>query len=265
MGPRHHPRHHRPSRRWLLTRITLDHLRGGDPVMDDEIPLAGGQSTPGVVRVGDTVRRPLKPGWEFRHALLRHLEDRGFAMSPRLLGIDQQGREMLTYLDGATITNGEVPLFEIGAMIGAFHAATAGTSLAGKREVVCHQDIAPWNTVHRQGRLIGLIDFDGAAPGDRLDDIAYAAWTFLDIGSSDASVVTIGLRDLQDGYGLPDRVGLSDAVIRQQQRVLAWRQRMAESAADPAIREMSRERTSIISLQMEWVARHRSLIDESNT
>jgi hypothetical protein len=233
--------------------------------MNDEIRLAGGQSTPGVVRVGDTVRRPLKPGWEFRHALLRHLEDRGFDMSPRLLGIDQRRREILTYLDGATIANGEVSLGEIGAMIGAFHAATAGTDLAGNREVVCHQDIAPWNTVHRQGRLIGLIDFDGAAPGDRLDDIAYAAWTFLDIGSNEATIVRTGLRDLQVGYGLPHRVGLSDALVRQQRRVLAWRQRMAKSAADHAIREMSRERTSIISLQMEWVARHRSLIDESKS
>jgi Ser/Thr protein kinase RdoA (MazF antagonist) len=233
--------------------------------MEDEIALAGGQCTPGVVRVGDTVRRPLKPGWEFRHALLRHLEDRGFDMSPRLLGIDQQRREILGYLDGVIISNGEVSLSEIGAMISAFHAATAGTALAGNCEVVCHQDIAPWNMVHRHGRLIGLIDFDGAAPGDRLDDVAYAAWTFLDIGSSDATLVRIGLRDLQDGYGLPDRVGLSNALVRQQQRVLAWRQRMAETAADHATREMSRERTSIISLQMEWVARHRSLIDDSNS
>ena len=117
-------------------------------------------------------------------------------MAPRLLGIDHRQREILSYLEGVTITNGEVSLIEIGAMIGAFHAATTGTSLAGHREVVCHQDIAPWNTVHREGRLVGLIDFDAATPGDRLDDVAYAAWTFLDIGSSDISTVRIGLQRL---------------------------------------------------------------------
>ncbi|HYI24397.1 MAG TPA: phosphotransferase [Thermomicrobiales bacterium] len=231
--------------------------------MDDEVALPGGQCTPGVVRVGDTVRRPLQQGWEFRHALLRQLEDRGFPMAPRLLGIDQQRREILSYLDGVTIANGEVPLFDIGTMIREFHAATAGTTLAGNREVVCHQDIAPWNTVHWNGRLVGLIDFDGAAPGDRLDDFAYAAWTFLDIGSSDATMVRTGLRDLHDGYGLVARDGLSDAVLRQQRRVLEWRRRLADSATDHATREMSRERVLLIQRQMEWVTRHRSLIDES--
>ena len=229
--------------------------------MNDEIALVGGQSTPGVVRIGDTVRRPLSEGWEFRHSLLRHLEHAGFPYAPRLLGIDEQQREILTYLDGATMSGHEAPIGEIGAMIAAFHAATAGSGLAAGREVVVHQDIAPWNTIHRNGHLVGLIDFDGAAPGNRLDDIAYATWTFLNIGSAEADLVRASLRDFFNGYGSFDRTGLSDAILHQQQRVLSWRQHIAATATDPDLRAMSQERTVLIPQQMAWVEQHRDLID----
>ena len=229
--------------------------------MVKEIPLVGGQSTPGVVRLGNTVRRPLSAGWEFRHELLRQLEAHGFTQAPRLLGIDDQGREILSFLEGATIRAGEVPLGEIGAMVAAFHDATAGTPLAAGREVVCHGDIAPWNTIHHQGQLIGLIDFDAAEPGDRMVDLAYAAWTFLDIGTAEPAVIESGLREFFEGYGRMDRTGLAEAILRQQQQVLTWRQQMATTAADPALREMSRERTVLIPRHMEWVRTHRALID----
>jgi len=65
-----------------------------------ELPLSGGRLTAGVVRVGDTVRRPTGPHSAFVHALLMHLEAVGFAGAPRLLGMDDQGREILSYLAG---------------------------------------------------------------------------------------------------------------------------------------------------------------------
>ena len=65
-----------------------------------EIPLAGGDVTEGVVRVGDTVRRPVGPHSPLVHALLAHLESIGFEGAPRFLGIDEAGREVLSYVDG---------------------------------------------------------------------------------------------------------------------------------------------------------------------
>jgi hypothetical protein len=66
---------------------------------DNESLLSGGNVTP-VVRVGDTVRRASGP-WSFAvHGLLRHLEAHGFAGAPRWLGIDEQGREVLTFIPG---------------------------------------------------------------------------------------------------------------------------------------------------------------------
>ena len=69
---------------------------------ETEVPLLGGDMTEGVVRVGRTVRRPVRPHTPAVHALLRHLEAVGFDGAPRVLGIDGRNREVLTYLPGFT-------------------------------------------------------------------------------------------------------------------------------------------------------------------
>ena len=73
---------------FLRLQNVLDRLSG------KEVALKGGMSTPGVVRVGDTVRRPLKEKSPFVHDVLRHLERQGFDRVPRFLGIVEKGREM---------------------------------------------------------------------------------------------------------------------------------------------------------------------------
>src|SRR5215472_7376371 len=66
------------------------------------IPLSGGRLTPGIVRVGNTVRRPAKGNATFVHDLLLFLEDQGFPFAPRFFGRDEQGRDILSYLKGET-------------------------------------------------------------------------------------------------------------------------------------------------------------------
>jgi hypothetical protein len=74
--------------------------RWRDDDSEPEIPLLGGDVTEGVVRLGDTVRRPVQANSPLVHALLIHLEKSGFDGAPRFLGIDAKGREVLTYIDG---------------------------------------------------------------------------------------------------------------------------------------------------------------------
>jgi hypothetical protein len=57
-----------------------------------EEPLIGGGVTPGIVRIGDTVRRPLRPFSLTVQAYLAHLRDSGFTGAPLPLGTDGQGR-----------------------------------------------------------------------------------------------------------------------------------------------------------------------------
>jgi len=68
---------------------------------DDLVPLPGGGRSV-VHRRGDVVIRDAGPWTPAVHALLRHLEDAGFAAAPRLVGsgLDTEGREMLTFIDG---------------------------------------------------------------------------------------------------------------------------------------------------------------------
>src|SRR4051794_18991589 len=68
---------------------------------ETELPLAGGAINTGVVRVGDTVRRPHN---DVTREVLVHLERTGFDAAPRWLGVDGQGRDILTWIDGDTYT-----------------------------------------------------------------------------------------------------------------------------------------------------------------
>lgn len=68
--------------------------------MTDAEPLAGDGVTPGIVRIGDTVRRPVRPFTATVQAYLAHLHLAGFTAAPAPLGVDEQGREVLTFVPG---------------------------------------------------------------------------------------------------------------------------------------------------------------------
>jgi hypothetical protein len=56
------------------------------------VELPGGNINSQVVRIGNTVRRSTTPTSPTVHQLLLHLEKKGFAGSPRFLGLDEQKR-----------------------------------------------------------------------------------------------------------------------------------------------------------------------------
>jgi len=167
--------------RFLRLRNALDRLSG------KEVALKGGMSTSGVVRVGDTVRRPMKENSAFVHDVLRHMERRGFDRVPRLLGIDEKGCEMLTYVSGTVPQQvggfRKEQWLAAAKLLRLFHDATTDSELRGESEVICHGDPAPGNYVLRDGMPFALIDLDAAHPGKREEDVGYAAWMWLHIGN----------------------------------------------------------------------------------
>ncbi len=95
--------------------------------------LAGDGVTQGIVRIGDTVRRPLRPFSLTVQAYLAHLRDAGFTGAPLPLGVDQQGREVLSFVPGDVPRNplpaetaGDDVLVALARLIGALHEASAG-------------------------------------------------------------------------------------------------------------------------------------------
>jgi Phosphotransferase enzyme family len=174
-----------------------------------EQALAGGRQTQGIIRVGQTVHRALHERSDYVHALLRHLEAVGFHGAPRLLGIDAQGREVLTYLPGEVVVRtparlSDAQLDSVAHLIRGFHDATAGSTLAGDQEVVCHGDLGPHNIVFDGDMAVGIIDWDASVgPGSRLVDLGHAVWCCADVAERAVPVAEQArkVRRMCDAYG----------------------------------------------------------------
>lgn len=212
----------------------------------DEVPLTGGRTTTGIVRIGDEVHRPRTGNSAFVRSLLAHLATHGFDAAPRPLGTDDHGREVLTFIEGDVPADlafhDDATLGEAAALIRQYHDATlafvVGACARGV-EVVCHNDLSPCNFVFRQGRPAAIIDFDAAAPGYRLDDLGYAAWLWLDIGNADTHPEEQArrLRVFAGAYGDVEAEPLLEAVIKRQ----AMAVRSAGSAGNEAMAGWARD------------------------
>lgn len=232
-----------------------------------ESVLVGGRTATEVVRIENTVRRSVGPNSEFNHALLKLLEEKGFGHAPRFLGIDEKGREILTFMEGE-VPHGEMnwtdnQLVKVVQMLKDFHDATAGSELAKGKEVVCHNDIAPWNTILENDVPTAFIDFDDVAPGNRTDDLAYLLWTFLELGNNDvpADVQAKRIGKLSEVYGFTDKHKLIDALLEQQEKILAKREELAKSAETQEAREFSASRIDTIRSEIEWVKANRNILE----
>jgi Phosphotransferase enzyme family len=195
-----------------------------------EIPLPGG-NVGGAVRVGDTVRRQRGIWTPAVHALLEYLDGR-IGGIPRVLGEDEQGHEVLSYLPGHVVdvdtellTDGQ--LASLLAWTREYHEVVAGFSHAGpwrffpvpEPALICHNDIAPYNACFAGDELAGVFDWDLAGPSTPLFELAFIAWNCVplwrDIGA-DAAAARLKL--IADSYGeitagqilraVPDRIQL---------------------------------------------------------
>ncbi|MEV0485293.1 aminoglycoside phosphotransferase family protein [Streptomyces sp. NPDC050508] len=230
------------------------HLSG----QDGEVPLRGGRVTPGVVRVGDTVRRPVTEASPFVAQLLGRLEQHGFTGAPRHLGLDAAGRDTFSYLPGQVPPRfrhwTDAQVTAAGALLRSLHDATRGCALAGSCPVVCHHDPGPNNTVFRDGLPFAFIDFDTAAPGDPLEDVGYAAWTWCVSSrptAPPAAAQAVQVRILADAYGLDAsaRGSLVDAMLDRQIRNASW---WRERLIDP---EHPLEADELIASRIAWSER----------
>src|SRR3989338_6017266 len=235
-------------------------------MMFNEKKLPGGRTAASVVQIGNTVRRTVRTKSQFTRDLLKLLEKKHFDYSPRFLGIDEKGRETLSFIRGSVNhedvkwTNSQ--LIAIVAMIKKFHDATDGSNLAGKKEVVCHNDIAPWNIVMMGDTPAGLIDFDNAAPGNRADDLGYFLWTFLKLGSGiNAKLQAKRMQMLSRAYGFYDRKALIHAILKQQKRILIMRQNLAKNSHDKKEKKFSSTKAASIRSEIKWVQNNRWLLE----
>jgi aminoglycoside phosphotransferase (APT) family kinase protein len=205
-----------------------------------------------VLRVGDTVRRRAGPWTDTVHALLGHLRRAGFDGAPAPLGTDEEGRDVVSYVPGRPAhpdlrrhAGSDAQLTDVARLLRRAHDALATFTPAsdavwqlepgrpGQRplrpgEIVCHNDVAPFNLIMDDGRPRALIDWDLAAPGPAILDVAHAVRRFVPL-YPDSACAQLGwadgppdrparLRVFVEAYGLArsDRVRLLEMVRRRE-------------------------------------------------
>ncbi|MEU8033223.1 phosphotransferase [Streptomyces sp. NPDC049099] len=204
--------------------------------------LVGGMMNAGAVfRHGAVVERPAPRTARALHAHLLALAEHGFDAAPRPVGLTADGREQLTFLPGEVAlppfprwVMTETALQSVGNLLRRLHDASAAVAVDSGVEwprsladpaggtMLCHNDVCPDNVVFRDGRAVGLIDLDLAAPGRAVWDVAMTAryWVpLLDPVSAAAQYPTgldapTRLRILADSYGLSsqERAELPDVI-----------------------------------------------------
>jgi len=204
----------------------------------------------------------------------------GFQASPRFLGIDEQRREILGYIEGSpglhpfsAEVRSYAALTASVRLVRGYHDATASMPTAGldwpgtpvpglPAEVVCHGDLAPYNFIFRGTRPVGIIDFDNAGVGSRVEDLACFAYRFAPLSAErnypdegwTPDVDRFGrLRLILDGYGPLDWSPLLDIVLIRLDEMITWIRTRADRG-DPAVRvHLEEDHIGIYAADVAWI------------
>ncbi len=204
--------------------------------MDEELLHGGVANAGAVVRVGSHVLRPANAHSAAIHRTLSALRSTGFEGASNPVGIDADGRERLEFIEGDVPlppypewVRSDEALASVAKLMRGLHDASIAVDLttgtwSGEMSdprggpVLCHNDVCLENVVFSDGLAIAFLDFDFAAPGRRVFDIASFARMCVPI-DDEINAGRLGwagedqprrLRLVADAYGLDadDRVEL---------------------------------------------------------
>jgi len=181
--------------------------------VEEELLLSGGNTGGRVVRVGSTVRKAWTDSTPSVLAYMTAVRTAGVDV-PAVLGRDELGRQSTEFIPGKLALDSDpltrAELHRVGAMVRAIHDVSEGyipdpeatwqaAIPAPGAELICHNDLAPWNLII--GERWAFIDWDGSAPSTRLWDLAYAAQAFTLSNVEQAPEKSAGLlAAFVDGY-----------------------------------------------------------------
>lgn len=256
---------------------------------NDEVEILKDQPGRQVIRIGRRIHRSTNWWTPAVHQLLGFLEMRGFPYSPRIVGFDEEGREVLTHIPGAAGVRSwprvvpERGLKQVAAMLRRYHDAVDGFSPAPgaawawtdapKRpgEIICHGDFGPWNVVWRGERAVGIIDWDFAGPGVPMHDVAYALdycapfrddetamhWMSYDEPPNRRRRIEI----FAEEYGLDSTQGIVDQVIARQLLDIGRIRLLAERGLEPQATWVATGVLEQLEARAAWTDRHRRLFE----
>ncbi len=252
--------------------------------------LIGGREE--ITRIGDRVHRPAGRWSNQVQLFLHHIHQNGFDKAPKPFGFDDQGREVVSYLQGEVInyplTSSIASLEALTSSAGLlreYHDASVGFFANPNHrpelwqlpsrlpcEVICHGDFAPYNVVFKGAAAVGIIDFDTAHPAPRSWDIAYALYRWAPFthpsnkdGFGSISDQIERAKKFCDAYGFPNehRVSLSSLIIERLNALVNF---ILEGAKmdDPTSNKSIRNGHKLLYLRdIEYLDKNSKKIDES--
>ena len=223
------------------------------------------------------VHRRTGPWTPAVHALMAHARANGVPEAPEVVGFDEDGDELLVYVDGddGRGSLSEARLRAVGALtrrvadaLATFTGAGGPWRSAEGGPVLAHGDIAPWNLVFRGDDVAGLLDWDFAGRTPPLYDLAYAAWTCVPLEPDELPLEERRhrLRTLADAYGASarERSALLEIVAYAQTRV-AFHVARGGMSLDLGLPGLWREGRHVgqVGRAMTWLDEHRDELESA--
>ena len=243
-----------------------------------------------VVRVGNTVRRPWAAHTDSVHAWLRHVRSAGFLAVPEPLGRDEQGREVLSWIDGDVAippypgwAGSDEFLVSVARLLRSMHEACDGFDPAPYTwndelrdvtagPVMCHNDLCLENLIARDGRVVAMVDFDFLAPGRAITDVAATSRFVVPLRSParrepwvHEEDVFRRLRLFVDAYGLSDEDRVTFVTALEERRRIGQRFVLgrAERGEQLFAHWLTEEGSAKLRAEEEWVRANRGRISAS--
>ncbi len=242
-----------------------------------------------ILRIDETVHRPT--GWwtPAVHELLKYLESVGFKYSPRVLGFDEEGREVLSYIKGESGKDGWLKILsdhglsKFAKFLREYHDAVAGFKPAEDSEwayakgglkqgqIICHGDFGPWNVVWQGAAPIGLVDWDMAFPAEPRYDILYALQYAVPFRKDETTIKWHHFPEVPDrqhriqtfaeAYGLESIGDVVDGVADVQRKGIDYVKVLAERGLQPQTDWVADGTLEETEQQTQWIEAHRSLFE----
>lgn len=168
------------------------------------------------------------------HELLDWLGEQGLGGIPAVSGVDEDGREVVSYIEGRGVPiDDEIVLdsvlIEAVSWLRDFHDIVEEFRPDGERtwrqtgavellpdQIICHNDPGAYNWIIQSGHFVAMIDWDLAGPGDPIDDLAFMLWTAIPLYRPIPATEVVRRLDLAvDAYAEWGPLTILDAVVRR--------------------------------------------------
>lgn len=242
-----------------------------------------------IIKIGNTIHRPTAWWTPAVHDLLKYLESIGFPYSPRVLGIDEQGREILSYIEGESGKDGwgkivsDEGLIKYAKLLQNYHDAITGYhpsqdsewayTKGGVKtgEIICHGDFGVWNIVWKGNDPVGIIDWDFVLPAKPRYDFLYALEYSAPFRDDKTCLEWHHFPEVPNrkhrieifakAYGIADLSNLVDDLAAMQRTVGKYEECLAERGLQPQIDWVANGDLLEIEKRARWTENNRHLFE----